>query len=395
MRLFRTIQLISLVISSFRKLESEELGKRLGKLHGLPQKIGQHLTLYPINQWDTFQQLYFKGKAESIPINSLLKKKEIPVIAQPVLVAQASIGQVFKVSMSSGDIAVKVKYSNIEKHIKSDFRLLQIFVKIIKLFPFVNNNIESLINIIREKIIEECDYVQENSIQNELHLQFKNFEYIYIPRVFEYSDDNMLVSEWIDGTHLHNYFNDSDIENKLEIFNLFFVFQIKSLLEYHIVHADPHPGNFLVREKDKRMQLVILDFGCSIRMTDNEGQALFRLMLGEYSQFFQIKEDLIQLGFAKKTLEVYNPILSDILSIILEPFYSPINYDFQQWRMQYKLNTLMASKVWDEPFVLPAKMVYLVRMFQGLYYYARKYKIKYNWHQGLREVVQGGSYTNE
>ncbi len=101
----------------------------------------------------------------------------------------------------------------------------------------------------------------------------------------------------------------------------------------------------------------------------------------------ELKQDLIILGFDKNTLAYYDDILGEIVTILLEPFYCAEPYDFADWRLHYKINTLLASRGWDEPFEIPARLSGVIRMFHGLYYYARKYRICFNWHDSLRSVL--------
>jgi predicted unusual protein kinase regulating ubiquinone biosynthesis (AarF/ABC1/UbiB family) len=66
--------------------------------------------------------------------------------------------------------------------------------------------------------------------------------------------------DWMTGKHLSEFTKDntnSEIGNQLgQALWDFYMYQIHVLRK---VHADPHPGNFLVNEKN---QLVALDFGC-------------------------------------------------------------------------------------------------------------------------------------
>jgi ubiquinone biosynthesis protein len=45
------------------------------------------------------------------------------------------------------------------------------------------------------------------------------------------------------------------------------------------VHADPHPGNFLVTSRSGEPQLAVLDFGCTLSLDKTERAAYARLVL--------------------------------------------------------------------------------------------------------------------
>ena len=63
--------------------------------------------------------------------------------------------------------------------------------------------------------------------------------------------------DWMDGVHLSEFTTNNDNANKLgQALWDFYMYQMHVLKK---VHADPHPGNFLVSNDEK---LIVIDFGC-------------------------------------------------------------------------------------------------------------------------------------
>ncbi len=386
MIVIRIIKLCSLILRLFKR-ERPDLVKNLGELHGLPQKMGQHISLYALDRSSEFALLYTSGTEEKIPLQDYLNTAKL-AYREIIPVAQASVGQVFKVTTDKGLLAVKVKYANIETGIKQDFKLLSIIAAITKLLPLCNNPVPKIIQALRESVLAECDYRKEADTQNLFSKCFGNNPNIHVPHVhLEYSDERMIASQWVEGQFIHEYLEGAGETAREAAFKLLFDFELTALLKYGMVHADPHPGNFLFTQNEEDIKLTVLDYGNVVRLSDREVASMKRLLNGEYEDVAQLKHDLGILAFDSGILTYYGCTLGDILGIVFEPFYTADRYDFARWRLQYKLNTLLASREWSFPLILPPKILHIIRMFQGLYFYARKYDIFFNWHHGLREIA--------
>ena len=76
----------------------------------------------------------------------------------------------------------------------------------------------------------------------------------------ELSSDKIITMDWMEGLHLKEFLATDPsqaLRNKIgqALWN-FYNFQ---QYELKAVHADPHPGNFLITPDEK---LAIIDFGC-------------------------------------------------------------------------------------------------------------------------------------
>jgi predicted unusual protein kinase regulating ubiquinone biosynthesis (AarF/ABC1/UbiB family) len=368
----------------------QDVGEKIGELHGVPQKIGQHLSLYFIESQHDFRQLYSSGRKEHIPVEPYLSAQGL-VCTSIVAVAQASIGQVYKVESAAARLAVKVKYPDIENRMRLDFKLLSWLLLFTKLLPIRHTSVEATVKNIECSVMQECNYIAEAAVQQQMRRFFQDVPNIQIPSIYqEYSSENIIVSDWVEGQFLHCYLEVADDGQKLQTFSLLFEFEMACLVIHGLVHTDPHPGNFLIQEEEGNIKLNVLDFGNVTSITNTEVAAMCRILLANYG-VDGLKQDLLSLGFNKETLAYYDDILGDIVTILLEPFYFPVDYNFADWRMHYKMNTLMASREWNEPFEIPAKIAGIIRMFHGLYYYARKYQICFNWHENLRGILSQSS----
>jgi predicted unusual protein kinase regulating ubiquinone biosynthesis (AarF/ABC1/UbiB family) len=114
---------------------------------------------------------------------------------------------------------------------------------------------------VEDKLIEETNYLLELNQSQEVVKACKKIENLVFPEYYpEYSSERIITMDWMTGVHLSEF---TAINTNIEIANTlgqalwdFYMYQIHILRK---VHADPHPGNFLVNEQNK---LIAIDFGC-------------------------------------------------------------------------------------------------------------------------------------
>lgn len=349
----------------------------MGEMHGLPQKLGQHLTLYPAGGLTPyFEGLCAAGRVEDIKIESVLQDLNIGFTTVQAA-AQASIGQVYRVETIDRVLAVKVKYPGLEKRLRNDLRVLRALLWPARFLPLRNSALLPLLGDLETLILKECDYIAEADNQEKFANLMAQDAEIRVPPVL-FRSDRAIASHWVDGQSLANY-RELDAEWFVQTYFRFILQSLKHLGKFH---ADPHPGNFLITDS---RELCVLDFGSVAAFESDERSAVVRLLLGAYTYEKELIADLAALGVSEEIMGVYAPIAGDLVAILLEPIYARGDYDFANWRLQYKVNTLMGSRDWGRPFQLPTKLLLLVRTLQGLYYYARRNRVKLNWHNLVQD----------
>jgi ubiquinone biosynthesis protein len=182
---------------------------------------------------------------------------------EPVSIASASIGQVHRAVLKTGEpVAVKVQRPGIRKTIEVDLEIMR------HLATLVERHIPELALHRPVKVVEEfartlekeIDYSTEAGHMERFARQFEGEPTVYVPRVYpETSTGRVLTMEFIDGIKV------SDVEalkqagmDLKEInrrgANLF----LQQIFEHGFFHADPHPGNIFVLPGEV---LCLLDFG--------------------------------------------------------------------------------------------------------------------------------------
>ncbi len=229
----------------------------------------------------------------------------------PVPLASASIAQVHRAVLKSGEkVAVKVQKPNVENKVNADLEILTYlagFSDRLKIFS-EGISFSELVAEFKKNLMREIDFLYESINAIKFRENFKEQEGIYIPKVFPtYSTRKVLVMELIEGTRLTRI-NDCHIEG-LDCQLLAergALAVLKMIFEDGFFHADPHPGNIMVKEPDG--ELVFLDFGMVGAIDSETRESIVKILLAalqkDASRMVSYIEEEILIAQVKSTVEL-------------------------------------------------------------------------------------------
>ncbi|PSL23664.1 ABC1 kinase family protein [Chitinophaga ginsengisoli] len=171
----------------------------------------------------------------------------------------ASIGQVHKATKWGKDLAIKIQYPGVANSVKSDLRLVKPFA--IRIVGMNEVDMDKYFEEIEGKLLEETDYKLELQRSMEVSAQCAHIPNLVFPVYYpELSSDRIITMDWLKGFHLKEFLErnpSQEIRNRIgQALWDFYQFQVHQLKK---VHADPHPGNFLMRDDGT---VGVFDFGC-------------------------------------------------------------------------------------------------------------------------------------
>jgi ubiquinone biosynthesis protein len=178
--------------------------------------------------------------------------------------ASASIGQVHLARLIDGTkVAVKVQYPDIEEIVRRDLNTLRRIFHIVEWFvPY--QGLDELYREIRAIVMEELDYKAEASNSARISANFVGRTDVAFPKVVEeLSTDRVLVTHFESGFKI----TDKVAAKQLDIDRTQLARQVveiycQQIFTDGVYHADPHPGNLLVRANEAGPPTItFLDFG--------------------------------------------------------------------------------------------------------------------------------------
>lgn len=218
-------------------------------------------------------------------------------------IASASIGQVHVAHLAGGDkVAVKVQYPDIEEIVRSDLVTLRRIFAIVGYFVRYHG-LDEVYREIRAMILEELDFRREADNAARIAANFAGRHDIGFPRpVTELCTARVLTTRFEDGAKVSNLgrLEELGIDRKVlarQVVELY----CQQIFTDGLYHADPHPGNILVRCADDSpngLCVVFLDFGAVAEISPAMRSGIVELLQGALSGDTQrVVRSMKQMGF--------------------------------------------------------------------------------------------------
>ena len=158
---------------------------------------------------------------------------------------------------------------------RSDLKLVKPIA--LRLFSLNEKELDQYMEEVESKLLEETDYNLEVTRSIEISNACQHIPNLFFPEYYrDYSSERIITMDWLEGEHIKEFLRrnpSQEIRNQLgQAMWDFYHHQIHNLKQ---VHADPHPGNFLLQEKGT---LGVIDFGCVKIIPEDFYEAYFKLM---------------------------------------------------------------------------------------------------------------------
>lgn len=242
----------------------------------------------------------------------------------------ASIGQVHKAEKDGKKLAVKIQYPGVANSISSDLALVKPIA--IRMFNLQGKDSDKYFKEVEDKLIEETNYLLELKQSQEVVKACSKIDNLVFPNYYpKYSSEKIITMDWMTGIHLSEFAatnTNQEVANSLgQALWDFYMYQIHVLKK---VHADPHPGNFLVNEEK---QLVAIDFGCMKQIPDEFYVPYFELINKEVidnktlfsEKLFEL--EILRVDDSVEEIDYFTAMFYDLLSLFTKPFQTE-NFDF-------------------------------------------------------------------
>ncbi len=358
----------------------------LKSLKGSALKVAQMLSmeknLLPGAYVEKFSLAQFSVPPLSAPLVRKTFKKyhgEYPEDLYDTFATQsvnaASIGQVHKATKDGKKLAVKIQYPGVADSISSDLAMVKPIA--LKMFNMQAKDSEKYFKEVEGKLLEETDYILEVKQSKEISEACSHIPNITFPKYYEdLSSERIITMDWMDGVHLSEFAKSNDDQELADKVGQalwdFYMFQIHGLKQ---VHADPHPGNFMV---DKNYNLIAIDFGCIKQIPDDFYDPYFSLTNRENlndKKFFTAKLHELEI-LTEKDTEKERAYLSEMFKEMFTMFSTPFQsekFDFTDENF-WKHLTELSERYSKDPELRRMNgnrgsrhFLYMSRTFFGLY----------------------------
>jgi predicted unusual protein kinase regulating ubiquinone biosynthesis (AarF/ABC1/UbiB family) len=322
--------------SELNEDNASDIYESLSELKGSALKVAQMLSMdkniLPTAYVDKFSQSQYNAPPLSGPLIVQTFRKYFGKTPDTIYdkfnlrsTNAASIGQVHQAELNGQKLAVKIQYPGVGDSISSDLKLIKPFA--FRLLGMSEKELDVYMREVEERLVEETDYELEVRRSIEFSNACALLNNVVFPTYYpELSSKRIITMSWLDGMHLKEFLltNPSqELRNQLgQALWDFYNFQQHEL---RAVHADPHPGNFLILPNGK---LGVIDFGCIKEMPEDFYYPFFSLTS---TNLLENKEETIK-AFRKlemilpndstQQIEFYYRMYHQMISLFAKPYMS-------------------------------------------------------------------------
>jgi predicted unusual protein kinase regulating ubiquinone biosynthesis (AarF/ABC1/UbiB family) len=320
---------------------ASDIYNSLSELKGSALKVAQMMSmdknLLPRAYQDKFTMAQYSAPPLSYPLVVKTFQKHFSQTPEQLFdtftrsaINAASIGQVHQATKDGKTLAVKIQYPGIADSVSSDLRLVRPFA--LRLLNMNERELDNYMGEVEEKLLEETDYILEVERSREISSACGHIPNLKFPNYYdELSSERIITMDWIEGLHINEWLNTKPSQkSKNQIGQALWDFYHHQVHNLKKVHADPHPGNFIIQEND---QLGVIDFGCVKVIPEDFYEGYFALikkdLLVEGEELNQIFFDLEFISDRDTAEEqvYFKGVFTEMIDLLGRPFHSE-QFDF-------------------------------------------------------------------
>ena len=271
----------ALVLGLFgwRSLVVEALKQCGGAFVKAGQWASTRPDVLPLEVCQELERLHSSAQAHSFAWSLLVVQRELPASLHLTIdktpIGVGTVAQVHKAKLhNSGKpdvaVAIKILHPRIIETIQIDLAILKIFAVALEFAVPATRwiNLPGEVDVFSQMMHAQCDLALEAEHLRTFNRNFSKWNWwkvltkrstITFP-IPVYASQNLLVETLQEGIPIQTFIKDASVSerSKDRIARVLFRGLLKMILKDNFIHADLHPGNIMV---DERENLILLDAG--------------------------------------------------------------------------------------------------------------------------------------
>ena len=325
----------SLDREELHKDNASDIYNSLSQLKGSALKVAQMMSmdknLLPRAYQDKFTMAQYSAPPLSYPLVVKTFQQYFQKTPEKLFdtftraaVNAASIGQVHQATKDGKTLAVKIQYPGVAQSVTSDLKLVKPIA--LRILNMNAQDLDHYMQEVEERLLEETDYHLEVQRSREISEACGDIPNLRFPKYYDaLSSERIITMDWIEGKHIKEWMDTNPSqEARNQVGQALWDFYHHQVHNLNQVHADPHPGNFIIQEDGT---LGIIDFGCVKVIPKDFYTGYFSLikkdLLINEAELNQIFYDLEFISDKDTEVEkaFFSAIFSEMISLLGTPFH--------------------------------------------------------------------------
>lgn len=253
---------------------AQQLAESMSRLKGAAMKVGQQLAMFaesldlPPEVAQAMGRLH--ANAEPVPFDVIREEIERE-LERPLLdvfarfeegpLGTASLAQAHAATLPDGrEVVVKVLHRGVDRSVQADLLALKAMMLSQRMIRRSKDEVDRIFDEVKARLMEELDYLQEAVNLSDYQRVWRDDPRLRVPAVHVgLSTSRVLTLDRIPGVPLDRFVADASPEALQRAGETLATFFCEQVFVHRMLHADPHPGNYLFQSDGT---VGVLDFGC-------------------------------------------------------------------------------------------------------------------------------------
>ena len=261
---------------------------------------------------------------------------------------------------------MKVQYPGVLESIDSDMKNLRHLLRLGRMY-ITPAKADEFTEEARRSILAESDYRIEAANLERFAELFADWEHIRVPKpVPEYTRRTLLMMDFIEGVPFDeavNAIESPEVRDRLATY--FIEAFVHMFHDWNALHADPHPGNFML---DRDGKIVLLDFGCIREFRPELADGVLKMLRAVMNDDFDGLVELYEtFGFGQAEYGLPSTeVLREYHGIILEPLLHDGPFRFKDYTLHSRARDFVLEHRDMLRMTPPAELLLYFRVLAGL-----------------------------
>ena len=383
--------------------QARELVQRMGRLKGAAMKVGQQVAVMasqmdlPDDVQETLSALH--ADAEPVPFSvirqTLQDEFSTPIDTlfaefDPQPLGTASLAQAHAATLVDGrSVVVKVQHEGVRESVDHDLLAVRAMLMAGRAIGRDRRELDDIFDELRSRLHEELDLLQEAVNLQHFAEMYGDDPRFAIPRHHPaLCTERVITLDRVHGETLTTFARKATSEARhragLSMGDLF----LESAFVHRVLHADPHPGNYLFADDGT---VGLLDYGCVKRFNP--------FFIGRYAQMVRATLDrdtdailtaAVDLGAWNGEGDEAGQVILDFCDAIMEPIRDNALHEIggAHDAVTERVRPIIERMFRNPQIRGPKDIIFLHRTLGGMYALTRHLRVTARWEERIRPALE-------